>query len=1332
MLDFLLVSTKSTKKGNIEIYPKFIIKKSKDLMIRGGDFYAVWNEKQNLWSTDEQDALRLIDECLDIFARENEQNFDGNVRVLHMWDAESGMIDKWHKYCQKQMRDNFHPLDEKIMFSNAEVKKDDYASKTLPYPLKESETPAYDKLIGTLYSPEERHKIEWAIGSIVQGDSKTIQKFIVLYGAAGSGKSTILNIIQQLFSGYYSVFDARALGSSNNSFALEAFKSNPLVAIQHDGDLSRIEDNTRLNSLVSHELMTVNEKFKATYSSSFKSFLFMGTNKPVRITDGKSGLIRRLIDVTPTGDRVSIGEYRKLMSQIEFELGGIANHCKAVYLENPHYYDEYVPLSMLGASNDFYNFVLDSFYIFKEEDMTTLKAAWEMYKTYCEEAKVPYPYSKRVFKEELKNYFKNYEERGAMENGTRLRNVYTIFRVDKFDTGESQNAQKETSWIELKKQDSIFDLECSDCPAQYANSDEIPKAKWADVTTKLSELKTGSVHYVRVPENHIVIDFDIKDADGNKNLERNLAAASKWPPTYTEVSKGGKGLHLHYIYDGDVTKLANTYSPEIEIKVFTGLSSLRRKLTKCNDIPIRIISSGLPLKEGDTTVTPKTIKREEKLVELIERNLRKEIHPGTKPSIDFIFKILEDAYNSDLHYDVSFMRKRIFAFAAGSSNHASYCMKRVGAMKFKSKDIEEGDISEPSHDDSPGKNSEIVFFDIEVFPNLTLVMFKFEGLDKPVIPLINPSPTDISDRLLKYRLVGFNNRKYDNHILYALMLGWDNERIYKLSKAIVSKKENGFHDAYSLSYTDIFDFSSKKQSLKKFEIEIEVLVEEAKQLADDGASVSEISKRLNAPEDLVRIWIDDAYSTVPHKELGLPWDEPVPEELWPEVVKYCENDVKATEAMFNYRKADFVAREILADLAESTVNSTTNSLTTKFIFGNNRHPQNQFNYRDMALNGVVPGDEHAKKLGLYEPLKDISWEYVKFTKDGKPVFPGYIFESGVSTYRGETVGEGGYVYANPGMYGRVTTFDVASMHPSSIVAEELFGDRYTSRFNDILDARIAIKHKDFDRAKKMLDGKLSGYLTDEKAAKRLAGALKIAINSVYGLTAARFENPFRDIRNIDNIVAKRGALFMINLRHVVEDLGYTVIHIKTDSIKILDADDYISNVVNAFGQLYGYNFEIEHIFDKICLVNDAVYVGKFAEDDADNPSEWNATGAQFQVPYVFKTIFTKQPITFNDLCETKSVTSSLYLDMGTEENHDYQFIGRVGRFCPMKHGGTLLREKDGKYYAATGTKGYLWMESVVVKELHKEDDIDISYYENLKDKAVSAISKFGDIEEFTK
>lgn len=50
----------------------------------------------------------------------------------------------------------------------------------------------------------------------------------------------------------------------------------------------------------------------------------MGTNKPVKITDGKSGLIRRLIDVSPSGNKLNPREYKEAMDQVAFELGGIA------------------------------------------------------------------------------------------------------------------------------------------------------------------------------------------------------------------------------------------------------------------------------------------------------------------------------------------------------------------------------------------------------------------------------------------------------------------------------------------------------------------------------------------------------------------------------------------------------------------------------------------------------------------------------------------------------------------------------------------------------------------------------------------------------------------------------------------------------------------------------------------------------------------------------------------------------------------------------------------------------------------------------------------------
>ena len=85
------------------------------------------------------------------------------------------------------------------------------------------------------------------------------------------------------------------------------------------------------------------------------------------------------------------------------------------------------------------------------------------------------------------------------------------------------------------------------------------------------------------------------------------------------------------------------------------------------------------------------------------------------------------------------------------------------------------------------------------------------------------------------------------------------------------------------------------------------------------------------------------------------------------------------------------------------------------------------------------------------------------------------------------------------------------------------------------------------------------------------------------------------------------------------------------------------------------------------------------------------------------------------------------------KGHNYQFIGKVGEFCPIKPGkggGILCREQDGKYYAATGTTGYRWLESEMVKDLGYEEYIDISYYRTLIDEAVKDISEYGDFEWF--
>src|SRR3954464_6589995 len=146
----------------------------------------------------------------------------------------------------------------------------------------------------------------------------------------------------------------------------------------------------------------------------------------------------------------------------------------------------------------------------------------------------------------------------------------------------------------MEDTESLLDEVLASYPAQLAGAGEMPAKKWANVQTTLSDIDTRELHWVKVPENLICVDFDLKDLNGHKALERNLEAASAWPATYAELSKSGQGVHLHYFFGGSLADLAPEFAPGIEVKTYTGGSSLRRKLIRCNNIEIATISSGLP------------------------------------------------------------------------------------------------------------------------------------------------------------------------------------------------------------------------------------------------------------------------------------------------------------------------------------------------------------------------------------------------------------------------------------------------------------------------------------------------------------------------------------------------------------------------------------------------------------------------------------------------------------------------------------------------------------------------------------------------------------------
>lgn len=1244
-MDFYKIETKSfgnRSKQDYVIEPDFKFT-NRDLVCKGGSMYGYWYD--GMWRTNKHELIAIIDkELYDDAERFKKSHVDSNVNVKYMDSSNSGVMEKFLKYC-KNMPESDVEFNTRILFSNHTPVREDYSTTQLSYSPSPGPTPAFDEMFNLLYEPPELEKILWFIGATLTNSMYKIQKFLFLYGGKGSGKGTVLAIFKMLFEGYYSGIDLHKL-TSGGEFSTSGVKETQLL-IDDDADISVIKDDTALLKLTAHDPIIVNNKYQSTYSVTFKGLLVAASNQKFKVRNIDAGITRRAVVAIPTEVTHKYDDYMRLMSQIKFELPAIAQRAIDLFNEKgPGYYQKYVPVDMMESTDHFYAFMREQAVFLG--DSCNLKTASERYKLYLEDIDYGTEGYKKIAKEGLKRYYKRIIKQ-RREGDVIVKNIYEGLKWDELfpdqpkpDFSEEKSEEELIAEFGLKEIRSAFDEVASTYPAQYTNKEGFPKVKWDECRTTLSEINTNELHYVRVPINHIVLDFDIKNEGGEKDLSLNLKAARKFPETYTELSKSGKGVHLHYIYDGDVDKLASEYDKDIEVKVYKGKSSLRRMLSLCNDRDIAHISSGLPEKE-ETLDLYKDIEvmhwNESKMRKAVKGNLEKKYHGSTRPSVDFIVKIFDDAVKSGAKYDLQDMRQDILSFAASSTNQSAYCIKAVSKIKFSTVEQEDSTEIQKSAGQQFYENKDLWFYDVEVFPNLFIICFKRYGENK-VTQWINPTREQVAS-LVERPLVGFNNRRYDNHILYAALLGEDNLSLYRQSQRIINDKNAGsgmYSGAYELSYTDIYDYcnAGNKMSLKKWEVKL----------------------------------------GVKHDEFELPWDQPVPEDMWERAAEYCCNDVEATEATFNATQSDYNARRILATLSGLSMNSTTNQHTTAIIFEgkNKKETASELVYTDLSKT-----------------------------------FPGYKYSFGKSEYREEDPGEGGYVYAEPGVYTNVALLDVASMHPTSAIELNMFG-KYTQNFEALMDGRLACKHDDMDSLKKMFDGRLVDILNqDGITLKDISNGLKTAINSVYGLTSAGFENAFRHPSNNDNIVAKRGALFMIDLKHEVQKRGYIVAHIKTDSIKIPNASQEIIDFVFNFGKKYGYTFEHEDTYRRLALVNKSTYICQ------DQEGVWHATGAQFADPYVFKTLFTKEPLQKEDFFVTKEVKNAS-VHLGDK------FIGRLAEVYASETGEEMFRVTEDKKGSISGTKGYKWKLS---KDWSGHKDIDMTYYKDLVEKAVEAIDKVG-------
>lgn len=156
----------------------------------------------------------------------------------------------------------------KIIDEALELHKEGYIPKECPFPLDDKQLII---LYILLFHPEQ-------------------EVFFITTGIGGSGKSTFLNIIKQLFDNDVS---STPLGNLGEPFILAEALKHRLIA---SDELGTGEVNLPVvKTIVSKQEITVNEKYGATYNTKAQSSLFFCCNQAPKIDISDTGMLRRIV-----------------------------------------------------------------------------------------------------------------------------------------------------------------------------------------------------------------------------------------------------------------------------------------------------------------------------------------------------------------------------------------------------------------------------------------------------------------------------------------------------------------------------------------------------------------------------------------------------------------------------------------------------------------------------------------------------------------------------------------------------------------------------------------------------------------------------------------------------------------------------------------------------------------------------------------------------------------------------------------------------------------------------------------------------------------------------
>lgn len=433
---------------------------------------------------------------------------------------------------------------------------------------------------------------------------------------------------------------------------------------------------------------------------------------------------------------------------------------------------------------------------------------------------------------------------------------------------------------------------------------------------------------------------------------------------------------------------------------------------------------------------------------------------------------------------------------------------------------------------------------------------------------------------------------------------------------------------------------------------------------------------------------------------------------------YCCNDVKAAIDVFKLRyNSYFVPRNYLYNLLIQqkpnkdsfyTKRSNTTTMSTHLLTDKATEQWSKCRINPREYD-KVPQEVSSNwlKVNFNGELPKKSVKYTDFDCN-------LVFGSG---------GLHGVPVEKRNKYNDVNVLDVASMYPNLLINLNALEDS-TEQFTEIVKTRLKAKRE---------------------GDKVTAEALKLIINSTYGLLGAKYGN-------LTNVLASRttcfsGQIALYDLCKKLYENGNKIINVNTDGVFFTGSNfDWVKK---EWEQEYNLELELDH-FDHLYQKDVSNYVawdtgGKHIKakggdvrsyNDYANPDEWKATGISWQsnnsLRILHKCLVNKivyntscidtiydnldNPILFQIILKANKTKTLTGMTVDEKGNVLAQRVNRVFA-TTLKHGRFYKQNIDGCKinFSDLPQNCYLFNDDLSRLQNFK-DIVDIGYYQNMANK----------------